>query len=347
MSDPVAEARSRRAAQHPGPLVAFAADRTPAAYLGRAGRGLPDGLAGRPLVPPRRRTDRSLRSSSPSPSPSWIQLLALWLGLDPTRVTWWAPVLVELVPIVVAYGVVTVLLEARRPAVEYAPARWAGLPAGLVAGALVCLVVTGIVWAMGGIVFTGTSPNPPWLSQLVSLGVVAGIAEEVALRGILFRFVESLLGTWAAVAVSALIFGGLHLANPHATMTGAIAIALEAGLMFAVLYALTRSLWVVVGVHAGWNLMQGLGLGIVVSGSSDEGLGFLVSHPAGPDAISGGQFGIEASAVAVAVWLLVAAYLSWRLVRSGGVVQPLWRRHKRFPGNPPPTRPSGNFSVGP
>jgi membrane protease YdiL (CAAX protease family) len=130
-------------------------------------------------------------------------------------------------------------------------------------------------------------------------------------------------------------------------MTGAIAIALEAGLMFAVLYALTRSLWVVAGVHAGWNLTQGLGLGIVVSGSSDEGLGFLVSHPAGPDAISGGQFGIEASAVAVAVWLLVAAWLAWRLVRAGGVVQPLWRRHKRFPGNPPPARASGNFSVRP
>ena len=143
-----------------------------------------------------------------------------------------------------------------------------------------------------------------------------------------------MLGTWASVAISAVIFGGLYLANPHATVTGAVAIALEAGLMFAVLYALTRSLWVVVGVHAGWNLMQGLGLGIVVSGSTDRGEGFLVSHPAGSDLVGGGQFGIEASAVAVGVWVVVAAYLSWRLVRSGGVVQPLWIRHKRFPGHP-------------
>jgi membrane protease YdiL (CAAX protease family) len=146
--------------------------------------------------------------------------------------------------------------------------------------------------------------------------------------------VESLLGTWASVAISAVIFGALHLSNENATLTGAVAIALEAGLMFAVLYALTRSLWVAVGVHAGWNLMQGLGLGIVVSGSTDEGQGFLVSHPTGSDLVSGGGFGIEASVVAVGVWLLVAVYLSWRLVRSGGVVQPVWVRHKRFPGNP-------------
>lgn len=255
-------------------------------------------------------------------------------GLAPHGYPWWTPIVVELVPIVIAYGVVVTLLEARRPAIEYAPARWLGLPVGLAAGAVVCLVAAGIVWAMGGIVFTGTNPNPPWLSQAVSLGLVAGIAEEVALRGVLFRYVESLLGTWASIAISAVIFGGLHLSNPYATVVGAVAIALEAGLMFAVLYALTRSLWVVVGVHAGWNLMQGLGLGIVVSGSSDVGMGFLVSHPAGSEVISGGEFGIEASAVAVAVWLVVAAYLGWRLVRSGGVVRPVWVRHRTLPGNP-------------
>ena len=40
--------------------------------------------------------------------------------------------------------------------------------------------------------------------------------------------------------------------------------------------------------------------------------------------------------VAVGVWLVVAAYLSWRLVRSGGVVHPVWVRHRRCPGNPLP-----------
>ena len=247
---------------------------------------------------------------------------------------WFVPVLFELVPAVTAYAVVVRVLERRRTAIEYAPRRWTGLPAGLALGAVVCLVVTANIWALGGIELVGFNADPPWLNRLVSLGLVAGIAEEIGFRGVLFRYAESLLGTWAAVAVSALVFGALHLGNTNATLTGAVAIALEAGVMFAVLYALTRSLWVVVGVHAGWNLMQGLGLGIVVSGSSNSGQGFLVSHPRGPELVSGGSFGIEASVVAVVVWLLVVAYLSWRLVRGGGVVRPGWARHQRFPGNP-------------
>jgi membrane protease YdiL (CAAX protease family) len=271
-----------------------------------------------------------------------VALGAVWAGINGVwflaglhvGVTWYLPVVFELVPAVAAYALVVTVLERRRPAIEYAPRRWVGLVHGLVLGVIVCLVVTGIIWLLGGITFVGVDPDPPWLSRLVSLGLVAGVAEEIVLRGVLFRYVESMLGTWASVAISAVIFGGLHLSNENATLTGAVAIALEAGLMFAVLYALTRSLWVVVGVHAGWNLMQGLGLGIVVSGSTDEGQGFLVSHPTGSDLVSGGGFGIEASVVAVGVWLLVAAYLSWRLVRSGGVVQPVWIRHKRFPGNP-------------
>jgi membrane protease YdiL (CAAX protease family) len=265
----------------------------------------------------------------------WAAVNGLWLLAHlHVGVTWYLPVVFELIPAVSAYVFVVMVIERRQPAIEYAPRRWAGLLPGLALGAVVCLVVTGIIWLLGGITFVGVDENPPWLSRLVSLGLVAGVAEEIVLRGVLFRYVESVLGTWASVGVSAVIFGALHLSNENATLTGAAAIALEAGVMFAVLYALTRSLWVVVGVHAGWNLVQGLGLGIVVSGSSDVGTGFLVSHPRGPELVSGGSFGIEASVVSVVVWLLVAALLSWRLVRSGGIVAPAWVRHRRLPGNP-------------
>ncbi len=309
-----------------------------------------------PLVAPSLRLSDGLAADSPmgwQGVPWWrhvairslafvVALGAIWAGVNGVwflahlhvGVTWYLPVVFELVPAVAAYVLVVAVLERRRPAIEYAPRRWGGLVPGLALGAIVCLVVTGIIWRLGGISFVGVNPNPPWLSRLVSLGLVAGVAEEIVLRGVLFRYVESLLGTWASVAISAVVFGALHLGNENATLTGAVAIALEAGVMFAVLYALTRSLWVVVGVHAGWNLMQGLGLGIVVSGSSDAGTGFLVSHPTGSDVVSGGEFGIEARVVSVLVWLLVAAFLSWRLVRTGGVVAPSWVRHRRLPGNP-------------
>ncbi|WP_326687419.1 MULTISPECIES: hypothetical protein [unclassified Streptomyces] len=38
--------------------------------------------------------------------------------------------------------------------------------------------------------------------------------------------------TWGAPAASGLVFGVLHLVNPDATVWGAFAIAVEAGLLF-------------------------------------------------------------------------------------------------------------------
>lgn len=88
-------------------------------------------------------------------------------------------------------------------------------------------------------------------------GLGAGIGEEILFRGVLFRIVEEGLGTWAALLVSALFFGAVHLGNPGATLWSSATIAIEAGLLFGLLYHVTRSLYLCMGVHAAWNFMQG------------------------------------------------------------------------------------------
>lgn len=234
----------------------------------------------------------------------------------------------QLVGSVFAYLVVVLLLEGRRPPVELAPNRVGGVLTGLAIGADCCLVVFGICLAAGWRTLDGTNPDIPLLLPLLQLGVVAGISEEIIFRGILFRLVEAGLGTWGAVLVSAAIFGGVHLSNPQATWWGAVGIALEAGVMFGLLYALTRSLWVVMGVHAAWNVVQGPVLGSAVSGATNNGDGLLVTHPAGPDLLSGGVFGLEASLVAVLVWLAISLWLVRRLISRQSVVPPTWRKHR-------------------
>ncbi len=61
---------------------------------------------------------------------------------------------------------------------------------------------------------------------------MVGVAttEELLFRGVLFRIVEGWLGTWGALAVTGLLFGALHLVNPGASVVGALALAIEAGL---------------------------------------------------------------------------------------------------------------------
>ena len=59
----------------------------------------------------------------------------------------------------------------------------------------------------------------------------AGFLEELLFRGVLYRIVEEWLGSWVSVVVSSVVFGAVHLMNPDATLTGAIFISIEAGLL--------------------------------------------------------------------------------------------------------------------
>ncbi|WEH40238.1 CPBP family intramembrane metalloprotease [Streptomyces sp. NBC_01218] len=139
--------------------------------------------------------------------------------------------------------------------------------------------------------------------SLTTLGLMSCVAvtEELAFRGALFRILEEKAGTYGAVIVSGLAFGTLHLVNENATLWGALAIAVEAGLMFGALYAATRSLWPVIGVHLGWNMAEQGIFGTAVSGSGSGTGGLLDASTSGPHLLSGGSFGPEAGIFAILV----------------------------------------------
>jgi membrane protease YdiL (CAAX protease family) len=164
------------------------------------------------------------------------------------------------------------------------------------------------------------------LYPAAAMAILSGVIEEIVLRGLFFRLLERLLGSWIALALSAALFGALHLGNPGATVSAAVAIALEAGVMLAALYMLTRRLWAAIGLHAAWNFAQGGIYGIAVSGFKQTGL--LVPSVQGPEWLTGGRFGAEASLPAVlvdtafGVALLVLAY------RRGRFVAPMWVRRR-------------------
>lgn len=119
--------------------------------------------------------------------------------------------------------------------------------------------------------------------------------------------------------VSAALFGLLHALNPGATATSTAAIALEAGILLAAAYAVTRNLWFPIGLHLGWNFTEGGIFGVaVLGGPAAKGI-FSVSL-AGPRLLTGGRFGPEASLMAIAVCLAAAAVLLILTVRNGGWV---------------------------
>jgi membrane protease YdiL (CAAX protease family) len=151
------------------------------------------------------------------------------------------------------------------------------------------------------------------------IGLASGFFEEILFRGVLFRMIEESLGSWAALGISALIFGGLHLLNENATLQGAMAVMLEAGIMLAGAYMFTRRLWLPIGIHIAWNFTQAGIFGIAVSGNEPMP-GLLKSVLSGPTWLTGGEFGAEASVIAVLLGAVLGAFFIWSSFRKGGAV---------------------------
>lgn len=212
----------------------------------------------------------------------------------------------------------------RRPATEIGT-RKAGLElaAGLAFGVGLFSVVAAVLWLCGAYTVVGTNPMSVLL-PIVAISIISGVTEEILLRGVIFRITEEGLGTILALIISALIFGFLHGANPGATLASSVAIALEAGLLLGMTYVLTRRLWLSIGLHAAWNFTQGGIFGIAVSGGEVRGL--LIPRITGPEWLTGGAFGAEASIIAVIVCLSAFAAITVLALRRNHFIAPFWKR---------------------
>ncbi|NOT41101.1 MAG: CPBP family intramembrane metalloprotease [Alphaproteobacteria bacterium] len=125
---------------------------------------------------------------------------------------------------------------------------------------------------------------------------LAAAGEEVMMRGFVLQELMSKFSVPASVIVSSLIFMALHgaaLVKSDMAAVGALNIFLASVLM-SLAYLATRTLWLPIGIHAGWNIMQGPMLGFNVSGN-DFNAGWQPVTMSGPEMMTGGTFGFEAS----------------------------------------------------
>lgn len=201
------------------------------------------------------------------------------------------------------------------------------LSVGLLGGVALFAGVVAVVAALGGFGIDGLR-GIGRLWAMLAMAVLSGVFEEVIFRGIVFRHVESLAGSWAALAVTSLFFGAVHLGNPGATWFAALAIASEAGILLGAAYMLTRRLWLAIGLHAGWNFAQGWIFSAPVSGGKAPD-GLLITHRAGPEWLTGGAFGLEASAVAMGLVTAVGLALLALAIRQGRYQPVPWLARRR------------------
>ncbi|HPX36717.1 MAG TPA: type II CAAX endopeptidase family protein [Mycobacterium sp.] len=219
-----------------------------------------------------------------------------------------------------------VRLIERRPVTELAlPGMGRELGIGLLIGAGLYTACILILMVMGIYKIDGLNPVS-YLLPAVALPLSSGVFEELLFRGVLFRIVEEWLGSWTSLVVSSLVFGLVHLMNPAATLMGAIFISVEAGVLLAAAYMLTRRLWMSMGFHIAWNYTQsGIFSGTVSGGYAEPGLIKPVID--GPVLLTGGTFGVESSGVAFVLCTATGVVLLVMAVRRGHVVAPFWKRN--------------------
>lgn len=187
-----------------------------------------------------------------------------------------------------------------------------GLLRGLGIGAVLSLVVAGVLAAAGALEITGSTNAGAALKPLSEQAMVA-VMEELLFRAVLFRIVEARWGTLASLLANVLLFALAHLPNEHITALAVLNTGV-AGLALCAAWMLTRSLWLPVGMHFAWNYLYDGVLGIPVSGHAARG--WLQVQMAGPEWLSGGAYGVEGSLVTFLAWGAAAALmLRWRVKR--------------------------------
>jgi membrane protease YdiL (CAAX protease family) len=193
---------------------------------------------------------------------------------------------------------------------------------GFLAGFVIFSAVVGVAAVFDVYNIFGVGDASNLVHAVIATAIMPAFMEELLFRGILFRWIEEFGGTWAGLIISSALFGLAHLGNPGATWVAAVWIALEAGLLLGGAYMLTGNLWMPIGLHAAWNFTQGEIFDVPVSGIDEHGL--VQAKLSGPEILTGGMFGLEASIIALVIATAAGAFLIVLAVRRGRVMQPWW-----------------------
>lgn len=252
-----------------------------------------------------------------------LQIILQKLPIDKALMLVW-PALMSVACCYFMYRVYVRTIE-QRPVTELAVnygVRETGL--GIAGGALLFCAALGALY-LAGAYRIDTVVSWRVMVQPFFTMVVVGFLEEFLFRGIVFRILQNWLGSWTALLLSVVVFALAHMGNEGATAL-ALGCVAAAGLLLSAAYMLTQRLWLGIGFHIGWNFTQGGLFSVPVSGH--PGKGMIQGVLTGPDWLTGGAFGVEGSALALAAVLAAGIALLAYAIKQRHIVAPSWRAPK-------------------
>lgn len=196
---------------------------------------------------------------------------------------------------------------------------------GTALGAGMVAVSVGFMAVVGRVELHWVGSGPRVAVMVLGVAYVTMLAamnEELAFRGYPFQRLVEGIGPVGGIVFLSVLFGALHLGNPHVSLWGFLN-TIEVGALLAVAYLRTRSLWMPWGIHFGWNFALGLGFGLPVSGLNDFAVA-VQGTAVGPEWLTGGSYGLEASLTGtVVIALSFGALLFLTPARPAAVPAPV------------------------
>ena len=174
----------------------------------------------------------------------------------------------------------------------------------------VLAIVPIAIWGHTSSRFRLSLHSLPRVGVVLLILLLGALAEELMFRGYPFQHLEQGIGAIGAITVFSVLFGAVHLANPGASLWGLINTILI-GVLLSIAYLRTRALWLPWGIHFGWNFALGFLFGLPVSGLRLFNV-MVRTTVSGPQWLTGGSYGLEASATAVVV-ILIGIVMVWKL----------------------------------
>lgn len=181
----------------------------------------------------------------------------------------------------------------------------------IVAAIALPVIVKGIFLLLPGkFVSSGMDKNQIFTTLsagIVFTGIDAGLVEEMVFRGVIMSLIRERWNTMAAILVPSVLFASVHLIGMNFSALSCI-LVLAAGTMVGIMFSMiameSDSVWNSGIVHSIWNIIIiGGGLGIGEEANEYSVMTYVLDSKS--FAITGGEFGIEASVIALTGYIVV------------------------------------------
>lgn len=174
------------------------------------------------------------------------------------------------------------------------------------------LSITGIYFLLPGDLQKSGMDLPEAIATVCAglffTGLAAGIVEEMVFRGFIMNLLDKKIGRKAAIIIPSLLFGLVHIIGMDFSLLSCLQVLVAGtfvGIMFSFIALEQRSIWNSAIVHALWNIVI-LGGFLSIGESIDQYSVFTYVLKTGSFAITGGDFGIESSVIAICGYIAVA-----------------------------------------